>query len=226
MAGGCCGHEQSFDGVSQTYRRILLIIIAINGLMFGVEMVAGWLSGSQALQADALDFLGDTISYAVSLWAIGKALSIRSRAAMAKGVSLALMAAWVTGSTLYKVLILNTPDALTMGTVAIAAFVANLVSVLLLMRYREGDANVRSVWLCSRNDAIGNLIVVAAASGVWATDSAWPDLGVAFIMAALFLNSAIQIIRQARTEMQQADTEQTAASTGCGSDQGHRHNHH
>jgi len=215
MAGGCCGHEQSFAGVSRTYRRILLIIIAINGLMFGVEMVAGWLSGSQALQADALDFLGDTISYAVSLWAIGKALAIRSRAAMAKGISLALMAAWVTGSTLYKVLILNTPDAVTMGTVAIAAFVANMVSVLLLMRYREGDANVRSVWLCSRNDAIGNLVVVVAASGVWATDSAWPDLSVAFVMAALFLSSSIQIIRQARVEIQQADRDQPAAQTGC-----------
>ncbi len=226
MAGGCCGHEQNFAGVSQTYRRILLIIIVINGLMFGVEMVAGWLSGSQALQADALDFLGDTISYAVSLWAIGKALAIRSRAALAKGISLALMAAWVTGSTLYKVLILNTPDALTMGTVAIAAFVANLVSVLLLMRYRDGDANVRSVWLCSRNDAIGNLIVVAAASGVWATDSAWPDLSVAFIMAALFLSSAIQIIRQARAEMATADTNKPVEQTGCTAAREHGHDHH
>ncbi len=226
MAGGCCGHEQNFDGVSQTYRRILLIIIVINGLMFGVEMVAGWLSGSQALQADALDFLGDTISYAVSLWAIGKALAIRSRAALAKGISLALMAAWVTGSTLYKVLILNTPDALTMGTVAIAAFVANLVSVLLLMRYRDGDANVRSVWLCSRNDAIGNLIVVAAASGVWATDSAWPDLSVAFIMAALFLSSAIQIIRQARAEMAATDANKPVGPTGCTADRKHGHDHH
>lgn len=226
MAGGCCGHEQNFDGMSQTYRRILLVIIAINGVMFGVEMVAGWISGSQALQADALDFLGDTISYAVSLWAIGKVLAIRSRAALAKGISLALMAAWVTGSTLYKILILNTPDALTMGTVAIAAFVANLVSVLLLMRYRDGDANVRSVWLCSRNDAIGNLIVVAAASGVWATDSAWPDLGVAFIMAALFLSSAIQIIRQARAEMAATEANKPVEQASCVAGSEHGHDHH
>jgi len=198
---GCCAQEKNFDGASQTYKRILLVIIAINGVMFGVEMVAGWLANSQALQADALDFLGDTVSYAVSLWAIGKALSVRSRAAMLKGISLMLMALWVSGSTLYKVFILNTPDALTMGGVAIAAFVANMVSVLLLMRYRNGDANVRSVWLCSRNDAIGNLIVVLAASGVWAMDSAWPDLTVAFIMSLLFLNSSMQIIRQAREEM-------------------------
>lgn len=215
MAGGCCGENRNFDGTSLAYRRILLIIIAINGVMFGVEMVAGWLADSQALQADALDFLGDTISYSVSLWAIGKALSIRSRAAMVKGISLTLMAAWVAGSTLYKVFILNTPDALTMGSVAIATFVANMVSVLLLMKYRDGDANVRSVWLCSRNDAIGNLIVVAAASGVWATSSAWPDLTVAFIMAALFLSSSIQIIRQARLEMAQADAELAAAASSA-----------
>lgn len=212
MAGGCCGQERNFDGTSMAYRRILLIIIAINGVMFGVEMVAGWIAGSQALQADALDFLGDTVTYAVSLWAIGKALSIRSRAALAKGISLTLMALWVAGSTLYKVFILNTPDAMTMGSVAIAAFVANLISVLLLMQYRDGDANVRSVWLCSRNDAIGNLIVVAAASGVWAMDSAWPDLIVAFMMAALFLSSSIQIIRQARLEMATAVADEVDAA--------------
>lgn len=217
MAGGCCGQDRNFDGTSKAYRQILLIIIAINGVMFGVEMVAGWIADSQALQADALDFLGDTISYSVSLWAIGKALSIRSRAAMLKGISLSLMALWVAGSTLYKVFILNTPDALTMGSIAIAAFVANMVSVLLLMKYRDGDANVRSVWLCSRNDAIGNLVVVAAASGVWATSSAWPDLTVAFIMAALFLSSSIQIIRQARAEMAEAATDAGCAvdAAGC-----------
>ncbi|MCV6590825.1 MAG: cation diffusion facilitator family transporter [Marinobacterium sp.] len=212
MAGSCCGQNQNFDGTSAAYRRILLVVIVINAVMFFVEMIAGWIAGSQALQADALDFLGDTISYGVSLWAIGKALSIRSRAALAKGISLTLMALWVAGSTLYKVFILNTPDALTMGSIAISAFVANMISVLLLMRYRNGDANVRSVWLCSRNDAIGNLVVVAAASGVWATGSAWPDLAVAFFMAALFLSSSIQIIRQARAEMAQADPLQAGAA--------------
>lgn len=201
----CCTEEKNFDGASAPYKRILFIIIAINAVMFFVEMAAGWIAGSQALQADALDFLGDTVSYAISLWAIGKALSIRSRAAMLKGISLSLMAAWVTGSTIYKVFILNTPDAITMGAVAIAAFAANLISVLLLMGYRNGDANVRSVWLCSRNDAIGNLIVLLAASGVWFSNTAWPDLTVALIMAGLFLSSSIQIIRQARAEMAQAD---------------------
>ncbi|MBY4676484.1 cation transporter [Marinobacterium arenosum] len=200
---GCCGHDQNFDGMDAGYRRILWLIIAINGTMFGVEMVAGWLAGSQALQADALDFLGDTLTYGASLWVIGRALQVRATVALLKGLSLSLMAFWVFGSTFYQFFILETPDALTMGGIAIAAFAANMASVLLLMRYRNGDANVRSVWLCSRNDAIGNLVVLAAASGVWASNSALPDLIVAFIMAALFLSSSVQIIRHARTELRQ-----------------------
>lgn len=205
---GCCGQEKNFDGASAAYKRILLVIIAINAGMFVVEMVAGMLAGSQALQADALDFLGDSLSYSISLWAIGQTMMIRSRAALWKGVSLSVMAAWVALSTLYKFFILNTPDAITMGSVAIAAFVANMISVILLMKYRNGDANVRSVWLCSRNDAISNLVVLVAASGVWATASAWPDLLVALFMAALFMHSSVLIIRQARAEISEQRLQQ------------------
>lgn len=201
MAGCGCGDDLKFDGVSAAYRRVLWIVIAINAAMFIVEMVAGQLAGSQALQADALDFLGDSVTYAITLFVIGMPLMWRARAALLKGISLGLMGLWVLGSTLYHVLILGVPQAEIMGAIGLLAFTANIVSVLLLMKYREGDANVRSVWLCSRNDAIGNLAVVVAASGVWATNTAWPDLIVAGIMASLFLWSATQIIMQSMAEL-------------------------
>ena len=201
MAGCGCGNDLKFDGVSAAYRRVLWIVIAINAAMFVVEMVAGQLAGSQALQADALDFLGDSVTYAISLIVIGMPLMWRARAALFKGISLGLMGLWVLGSTLYHVLILGVPQAEIMGAIGLLAFTANIVSVLLLMKYRDGDANVRSVWLCSRNDAIGNLAVVVAASGVWATNTAWPDLIVAGIMASLFLWSATQIIMQSMAEL-------------------------
>ena len=147
--------------------------------------------------------MGDTFTYGVSLWAIGKSLTLRSNVALFKGYSLLLMALWVFSSTLYRLFILNTPNAYVMGSIAIMAFAANIISVLLLMKYKDGDANVRSVWLCSRNDAIGNLVVLLAASGVWVTNSAIPDLLVALILASLFLSSSWQIIRQARLEKRQ-----------------------
>jgi Co/Zn/Cd efflux system component len=195
-ACGCHGTPK-FDGMDQRYIRVLWAVIAINATMFVVEMVAGQLAGSQALQADALDFLGDTLTYGISLAAIGQSLALRSMAAIAKGVSLLLMGLFVFGSTIYHVLVLGLPRAEIMGSIGFLALAANLASVFLLLRYKDGDANVRSVWLCSRNDAIGNVAVVLAALGVWGTASAWPDLIVAAVMAALFLNSAIQILLQA-----------------------------
>ncbi len=200
---GCCSGNSNFAGMSARYKRALLWVIGINGLMFIVEMSAGIGAQSQALQADALDFLGDTFTYGVSLWAIGKSLTLRSNVALFKGYSLLLMALWVFSSTLYRLFILNTPNAYIMGSIAIMAFAANIISVLLLMKYKDGDANVRSVWLCSRNDAIGNLVVLIAASGVWVTNSAIPDLLVALILASLFLSSSWQIIKQARLEKRQ-----------------------
>tara|TARA_R110001583_G_scaffold67490_7_gene192890 strand:+ start:595 stop:1221 length:627 start_codon:yes stop_codon:yes gene_type:complete len=200
---GCCGGHSNFDGMSKKYKKILWWVIAINGIMFLVEMSAGIGAQSQALKADALDFLGDTLTYGISLWAIGKSISLRSNVALFKGYSLLLMALWVVASTLYRFFALNSPDATIMGGIAILAFSANVLSVLLLMRYKDGDANVRSVWLCSRNDAIGNLVVLIAASGVWLSGSAIPDLVVAFILASLFLSSALQIIKQAKLEKQQ-----------------------
>jgi Co/Zn/Cd efflux system component len=186
--------------VATGYRRVLWIVIAINAVMFAVEMVAGHLARSQALQADALDFLGDTLTYGMSLAVIGASLRVRAAAALIKGASLTFMGLWVLGATAYRVLVLGIPAAEVMGVVGFLALAANLTSVLLLLRYRDGDANVRSVWLCSRNDAIGNVAVVVAAAGVWGTSTAWPDLIVAAAMAGLFLNSSVQILRQSLAE--------------------------
>jgi Co/Zn/Cd efflux system component len=199
----CCGCEENvkFDGVSIGYRRALWAVIAINGTMFLVEMTAGMFASSQALKADALDFLGDTATYMITLMVIGMPLVWRARAALFKGLSLGLMGIWVLGSTVYSTFILGVPQAEMMGAIGFLALVANLVSVLLLLQHRDGDANVRSVWLCSRNDAIGNMAVILAASGVWATNTAWPDLIVAGVMAGLFLWSSMQIVNQAIMEL-------------------------
>lgn len=206
-ACGCPGNPR-FDGVDPRYKRVLWTVIAINAAMFVVEMAAGQAAGSKALQADALDFLGDTLTYGISLAVIGQSIQVRSGAALLKGASLLLMGLWVFGSTLYQVLIMGTPRAEVMGVIGFLALAANLGSVLLLMRYKDGDANVRSVWLCSRNDAIGNVAVMIAALGVWGSASAWPDLTVAGVMALVFLTSATQILQQAWVERQQAPDSQ------------------
>ena len=198
---GCGCSDVKFDGVSDRYRMILWIVIGINAAMFLVEFAAGAFARSMALQADALDFLGDTLTYGITLLAIGHALRWRAYAAIFKGLTLLLMGLWVLGSTLYRVAILGVPNELIMGSVAALALAANTASIVLLLRYRDGDANVRSVWLCSRNDAIGNVAVIIAAVVVQQLQSAWPDLLVAFLMALLFLHSAYLIIRQARSEM-------------------------
>lgn len=199
--GANCSHDVKFDGLNPAYKRALILVIAINAFMFLVEMPMGFIGQSQALKADALDFLGDTFTYVISLLVIGKAASLRSRVALFKGISLLLMGAWVLLSTVYSIFYLQQPTAIIMGSVGFAALIANLLSVLLLVRFKDGDANVRSVWLCSRNDAIGNVMVMLAASGVWATGTGWPDLIVAGIMASLFLWGAVSIIRQAIHEM-------------------------
>jgi len=201
---GCCDHDARFDGVSDAYKRRLWLVIAINAAMFAVEMSAGQAAQSQALKADALDFLGDALTYGLSLAVIGMSLRVRATAALFKGLSLMAMGLWVLGTTLYRVLYIGVPEAEIMGLIGFLALAANVVSVLLLMAYKDGDANVRSVWLCSRNDAIGNVAVMLAALGVWGTASGWPDLIVAGLMAALFVNSSVQIIRQSLQERRDA----------------------
>ncbi len=201
----CCGDDdEDFTGATADYRRRLLIVIGLNTTMFLAEMVAGQLSGSKALQADALDFASDAATYSLTLAVIGSAARTRALAALVKGASLFAMAVWILLSTLYHVVVHSVPQAEVMGLVGLCALIVNVTSVALLMRYRDGDANVRSVWLCSRNDAIGNIAVMAAALGVWASHTAWPDLAVAAVMAGLFLNSSLQIIARSRRELRRA----------------------
>jgi Co/Zn/Cd efflux system component len=201
MGGDCCGHEVKFDGLSADYKRRLWLVIAINAAMFLVEMGAGALAGSNALQADALDFLADSATYGISLAVIGASVRARGFAAIGKAASLSLMAFWVLAATGYHVLIVGVPRAEVMGFVGFLALAANVASVLVLMRYKDGDANVRSVWLCSRNDAIGNVAVMLAAVAVWATATRWPDLIVAALMAGLFLYSSLRILQQSLHEI-------------------------
>jgi Co/Zn/Cd efflux system component len=219
-------HAPVFTGVSDDYRRRLIAVIVINAAMFAVEITAGTLSGSQALKADALDFFADSVTYALSLWAIGLALRTRALVALGKGISLLLMGLWVAGSTLYHVFAGGVPEAEVMGVIGLMALVANVVSVLILVRYKDGDANVRSVWLCSRNDAIGNVAVMVAALGVWGSATGWPDLIVAAIMAGLFLTSASRILSQAWQEYRHGSEPESLTASCCsvGHD-GHGHGH-
>ncbi|WP_028670613.1 cation transporter [Saccharospirillum impatiens] len=202
MGQHCC-ETRDFDGTTRGYRQALVAVIIINAAMFVVEILGGAWAGSQALKADALDFLGDALTYGLSLWVIGRSLKTRASAALLKGISLALMGFWVLGSTIWQVWVLGVPSAGIMGAIGVLALVANLASVLILLRYRDGDANVRSVWLCSRNDAIGNVAVIGAAVLVSVTASPWPDLAVAALMAGLFLKSSVSIIRQSLEELRQ-----------------------
>ncbi len=202
MAKGCgdsCA-DTTFEGLSATYKKILWVVVSINFAMFLVESVAGFLADSTALKADALDFLGDAATYAATLLVIGKPLKTRSLIALLKGLSLGAMAIFVLGFTLYRVFVTGDPEPFTMGAIGFMALFANTVSVMLLMKYRDGDSNVRSVWLCSRNDAIGNIAVMLAGAGVFATGTIWPDIIVAFVIAGLFMHSSIKITHQALSE--------------------------
>jgi Co/Zn/Cd efflux system component len=180
---------------------VLWIALAINAGMFAVEIVAGITGGSKALQADALDFFGDAANYAISLGVAGMALTWRARAALLKGATLAVLGIYVLIATAWAVLHGDVPQAGIMGAIGVAALIANVIVAVMLFRFRGGDANMRSVWICSRNDAIGNVAVVAAAAGVFGTGTAWPDLIVATLMAGLGLWGGAQIVQQARREL-------------------------
>lgn len=196
MSASC---QSEFSGNNTAFKRVLLIVIAINACLFIIEMVAGFASHSQALKADALDFLADSLTYAITLWAVNKPLDTRNKVARIKAYSLLLMAVWILLASVYRLFFSLEPEVLTMTSVAILALIANLVSVLLLMKFRNGDANIRSVWVCSRNDMINNIFVLIAAGLVFLTGAAWPDLIAALIMSSLFILSAIEIIKQSNS---------------------------
>lgn len=202
----CCDHCQTFDPErgNPSYRRALWIVLAINAGMFLVEIGAGLAAGSASLQADALDFLGDAANYGISLLVVGMTLRYRAMAAFAKGVSMGAFGLWVIATVVWHAVQGTLPSAVMMGAVGFAALAANAISFGILWFYRTGDANMRSAWICTRNDVLGNLAVLLAALGVFGTGTGWPDILVAATMAALALQGASTVLRQSLGEMRQA----------------------
>ena len=207
MSAHCCDHNtpkpETIVNLPR-YRKILWVALLVNTAMFLIEIGAGVQAGSLSLLADAVDFAGDALNYAVSLAVLASALAWRARAAMAKAVSMMGFGLYVLGAAMWSVWHGGVPQSMTMGMVALLALLANVVVAWMLYAFREGDANMRSVWMCSRNDAIGNVAVFMAALGVFGTGSAWPDLVVASLMAALALHGGWAVMRQARVELGQS----------------------
>ena len=202
MAKDCCDIPSvSNELITPKYRKILWIALAINAAMFMVEVVAGFNANSVSLMADAIDFFGDAMNYAISLLVLSMSLMWRARAALFKGITMGVFGLFVLASAAWSFMQGKLPEPYTMGLIGTLALVANVSVALMLYAYREGDANMRSVWLCSRNDAIGNLAVMLAALGVFGSGSAWPDLLVAVIMAVLSLSASVQVSRQALQEL-------------------------
>ena len=204
MSTHCCHGPHSTPEDRQRdarYRRVLWAVLGINAVMFCIEIVAGLAAGSVSLQADALDFLADAGNYGLSLFVVGRAGHYRARAAFAKGATMGLFGLWVLGATVWHTMHGVLPQAVTMGAVGFAALVANAGVFGMLWAYRSGDSNMRSVWLCSRNDVIGNLAVLLATLGVFGTGTAWPDISVAVVMAVLALQGAMHVMRQSIAEL-------------------------
>ena len=199
-----CGHTHQDDhknANSPRYRKILWVALIVNLAMFVIEIGAGFKSGSTSLLADAIDFFGDAANYGVSLAVLSAGVVLRARAALLKGACMIAFGLFVLGRAAWMYSLGGTPEAFTMGSIGLLALVANVTVAAMLYAYREGDANMRSVWLCSRNDAIGNIAVMLAALGVLGTGSAWPDLAVAAGMAVLALIGGLSVITQASKEM-------------------------
>jgi Co/Zn/Cd efflux system component len=199
MSDACCPAPNPPTGIS--YRRVLWIALFANVAMFLVEVVAAWWSGSSALAADAADFLGDSANYALSLGALAAGGAWVSRVALLKGTAMSLYGVAVLAYAAWRAWLGVPPEPITMGVVGLLALGVNLGVAVLLFRFREGDANMRSVWLCTRNDVIANILVLVAAAGVFGTGTVWPDVGVAAILAGLGLSSGRSVIRQARAEL-------------------------
>jgi Co/Zn/Cd efflux system component len=199
----CCTYSCSSEKppVDPRYRRILWFAFVVNAAMFIVEMAGGWRAGSVALLADAVDFFGDAANYGLSLFVLGLAPLWRSRTALFKGWTMGAYGVFVLGLAAWNLTHGIVPEAATMGVIGVLAFAANLLVAVLLYAFRDGDANMRSVWLCTRNDAIGNIAVILAALGVFGTGAGWPDIAVAVIMGVLALTAAKAVIQQARIEV-------------------------
>jgi Co/Zn/Cd efflux system component len=204
MSASCCNQTPDIHRGDAGYRRVLWIVLLINAAMFAVEVGAGFAAGSASLQADALDFLGDAGNYAISLFVVGMALQYRAMAALLKGATMGVFGLWVIGVTIWHAWQGTLPEAFTMGAVGTAALIANAISFGLLWAYRGGDSNMRSAWICTRNDVFGNLAVLLAAAGVFGTGTGWPDIAVAAIMATLALQGAWLVFRRSLAELRRS----------------------
>lgn len=202
----CCDRDCHAPNADPRYRQILWAALGVNVTMFLVEIVTSFLAGSVSLRADALDFLGDGANYAVALAVVGLSLPWRAGAALLKGSVMGLFGLWVAGSTVYSAMVATVPKAELMGMIGMVALAANLAVAGLLYRYRQGDSQAMSVWLCTRNDCIVNIAVIVAGAGVWASQTPWPDIAVAAIVAMLGLTSAVRVIRQALGEIRGSHT--------------------
>ncbi len=196
----CC-EPPATPPVDAAYRRVLWIALVLNALMFGVELIASFSAQSVSLLADAIDFLGDAGNYAVALFVLGLAPVWRSRTALWKGWLMLGYGVFVLVKSGWQWSAGIVPDPFMMGAVSVLALAVNVGVAAMLYTHRGGDAQRRSVWLCSRNDALGNLAVMTAAAGVWATAHGWPDIAVALVLAGLALSSGVSVIRQARQEL-------------------------
>lgn len=201
VSTSCCNPACAATVISRLYRRVLWIALLANAAMFAIEVAGGLQSGSVALLADAVDFAGDAANYGLSLAVLTMSLAWRARAALVKGASMAAFGVFVLGKAAWAAIAGTPPEPVTMGTIALLALAVNVAVALMLYAHREGDANMRSVWLCTRNDAIGNVAVMLAAAGVFGTGQAWPDLIVASIMGGLALTAAASVVRLARREL-------------------------
>jgi Co/Zn/Cd efflux system component len=207
MSAHCSHHAPATPaGYPPAYRRILWIALVVNFAMFGIEVGSGLQSGSVSLLADAIDFLGDGLNYALALAAFGAAAIWGSRVALFKSWCMIGFGMFLLSRVAWSYFAGITPEAITMGLIGLLALLANLFVAALLYRYREGNANMRAVWLCTRNDAIGNIAVMLAAMGVLGSGTAWPDWIVAVLMAGLAIHSGVQVLRQARLELASGDS--------------------
>lgn len=215
MACNCSAPEPKSPAPG--FRKALWIALWVNLAMFLVEGIASIQSGSVSLMADAIDFFGDSANYILSLSVLTMGMLWRGRAAMIKGLTMATFGLVVWGRAIWTAQSGITPDAITMGAVGLLALTANVTVAVMLFRFRSGDSDMRSVWLCSRNDAISNIAVMAAAIGVFGTNSAWPDLIVAGIMGSLAVTAGISVVRHARQDIAEAIAASVQASPASSS---------
>ncbi len=197
----CCDFKDGVHGMTCKYRYVLWAVLLINISLFFIEFSSGIYASSQALMADALDFFGDSVNYIITLFVLNSALSVRAKASLFKGVTMGVLGIWIIASTTYKVFVTGLPQAEIMGLIGFLAMMGNLISALLLYKFRSGDSNRESAWICSRNDAISNIAVIIAGLFVYLTSSKYPDLIVAGIMAYLAITGARRIIKLALKEL-------------------------